>query len=132
MKKGRPAHIVSALCDPALVERVAAVLSPRPAASACGRRRSSAGRRRGGESSSRSTATASASSSTAGRVKVEHDDAAAAAPALGRPLRDVLAEASAAEPSWPKIGELDDRAAQHELGGRIELAHPMHGPPGGS
>ena len=26
MKKGRPAHVVSALCDPALVERVAAVL----------------------------------------------------------------------------------------------------------
>jgi hypothetical protein len=30
-----------------------------------------------------------------GRVKVEYDDAAAAAAALGRPLRDVLAEAAA-------------------------------------
>ena len=28
-----------------------------------------------------------------GRIKVEHDDAAAAAQALGRPLRDVLAQA---------------------------------------
>ena len=31
----------------------------------------------------------------AGRVKVEHDDAAAAAVRLGRPLRDVVAEAEA-------------------------------------
>ena len=30
-----------------------------------------------------------------GRVKVEYDDAAAAAAALGRPLRDVLAQAAA-------------------------------------
>ena len=39
--------------------------------------------------------TRSASRSALGRVKVEHDDAAAAASALGRPLRDVLAEAAA-------------------------------------
>jgi uncharacterized protein (DUF111 family) len=93
MKKGRPAHVVSALCDPALVERVAAVLvgetgSLGVRATAVQRwpqaRRDAfvdvGGHRIGVKVS-------------AHRAKVEHDDAAAAARALGRPLRDVLDEA---------------------------------------
>jgi uncharacterized protein (TIGR00299 family) protein len=93
MKKGRPAHVVSALCEPALVERVAAVLVAETGSLGVrattlqrwpqARREASVdvgGHRIGVKVS-------------ADRVKVEHDDAAAAALALGRPLRDVLDEA---------------------------------------
>jgi pyridinium-3,5-bisthiocarboxylic acid mononucleotide nickel chelatase len=93
MKKGRPAHVLSALCDPALVEALAAVLVAEtgslgvratPVERWPQARRESfvevGGHRIGVKLG-------------AGRVKVEHDDAAAAAAALGRPLRDVLAEA---------------------------------------
>ena len=93
MKKGRPAHVVSALCDPPLVEAVAAVLVAETGS--LGVRATAVERwpqaRRdcfvevGGHRIGVKLA--------AGRVKVEHDDAATAASALGRPLRDVLAEA---------------------------------------
>ena len=93
MKKGRPAHVVSALCDPALVEPLAAVLVAETGS--LGVRATTVERwpqvRRdsfvevGGHRIGVKLG--------AGRVKVEHDDAATAAAALGRPLRDVLAEA---------------------------------------
>ena len=93
MKKGRPAHIVSALCEPAQVEAIAAVLVAETGS--LGVRATTVERwpqaRResfvdvGGHRIGVKLA--------AGRVKVEHDDAATAAQALGRPLRDVLAEA---------------------------------------
>ena len=92
MKKGRPAHVVSALCDPALVEAIAAVLSPRPAASASGPRPSSAGpkragsRRRGRRVPDRRQAGGGAGQGRARRRRRRRS-------ALGRPLRDVLAEA---------------------------------------
>jgi len=96
MKKGRPAHTVAALCDPALVEAVAAVLLDETGslgirATAVARwpqRRQAAVVDVGGQAISVKVA--------AGRVKVEHDDAAAAAAALGRPLRDVIAAAERA------------------------------------
>ncbi|MGH9245392.1 MAG: nickel pincer cofactor biosynthesis protein LarC [Acidimicrobiales bacterium] len=96
MKKGRPAHTVSALADPALVAQVAAVLV-------------------------RETGTLGVRASTLerwpqprafdevqvagypvrvkvspGRVKVEHDDAARVARRTGQPLREVVAQAEAA------------------------------------
>ncbi len=102
MKKGRPAHIVSALCEPAQVEAIAAVLVAETGS--LGVRATTVERwpqaRResfvdvGGHRIGVKLA--------AGRVKVEHDDAATAAQALGRPLRDVLAEAERLG------GEIDD------------------------
>ncbi|MGH9136825.1 MAG: nickel pincer cofactor biosynthesis protein LarC [Acidimicrobiales bacterium] len=93
MKKGRPAHTVSALCDPADAERVAAVLLAETGS--LGVRASSMQRwpqaRR--ETFVEIDGHRIAVKLGPGRVKVEHDDAAAAARALGRPLRDVLAEA---------------------------------------
>ena len=94
MKKGRPAHVVSALCDPALVETVAAILVAETGS--LGVRATTVER----WPQQRLDAVVEVGGHRiaikvgAGRVKVEHDDAAAAAQALGRPLRDVLDEAS--------------------------------------
>ena len=93
MKKGRPAHVVSALCDPALVETIAAVLIAETGS--LGVRATTVERwpQERAESSVDVGGHRIGVKLGAGRVKVEHDDAAAAAQALGRPLRDVLAEA---------------------------------------
>jgi pyridinium-3,5-bisthiocarboxylic acid mononucleotide nickel chelatase len=93
MKKGRPAHVVSALCDPAAVEAVAAVLLSETGS--LGLRASTVERwpqaRR--ESVVEVGGHRVGVKLAAGRVKVEHDHALAAAQALGRPLRDVIDEA---------------------------------------
>ena len=94
MKKGRPAHVVSALCDPALVETVAAILVAETGS--LGVRATTVER----WPQQRLDAVVEVGGHRiaikvgSGRVKVEHDDAAAAAQALGRPLRDVLDEAA--------------------------------------
>ncbi len=94
MKKGRPAHVVSALCDPALVETVAAILVAETGS--LGVRATTVER----WPQQRLDAVVEVGGHRiaikvgSGRVKVEHDDAAAAAHALGRPLRDVLDEAA--------------------------------------
>jgi uncharacterized protein (TIGR00299 family) protein len=96
MKKGRPAHTVHALCDPALAADVSAVLV-----------------RETGSLGLRGTVTqrwpqqrtelmvqvqghSVAVKMADGRAKVEHDDAARAAAALGLPLREVLRQAAEA------------------------------------
>ncbi len=97
MKKGRPAHIVSALCDPAALSDVASVLTAETG---------SLGVR--GQTIERWPAARSMDQVeveghpvgvkvTAGRAKVEHDDAARAARATGLPLREVV---SLAEEAW--------------------------------
>jgi len=94
MKKGRPAHVVSALCGPALVETVAAILVAETGS--LGVRATTVER----WPQQRLDAVVEVGGHRiaikvgSGRVKVEHDDAAAAAHALGRPLRDVLDEAA--------------------------------------
>ena len=101
MKKGRPAHTVSALADAAVAAQVAATLT---------RETGSMGVR--GQALQRWPQARSFDEVTvggfpvrvkvsAGRVKVEHDDAARAAKHLGRPVRDVV---SIAEAEWRARG----------------------------
>ena len=96
MKKGRPAHTVHALCDPAVAAAVSAVLV---------RETGSLGLRgsvllRWPQHRDEHTVQVDGHTIgvkvTAGRMKVEHDDAARAAAALGLPLRDVLRRATEA------------------------------------
>ena len=101
MKKGRPAHVVSTLCDPSRVGEVAAVLTAEtgslgvrghtlerwPAA------RSMDEVEVGGERIGMKV--------TSGRAKVENDYAARAARRLGLPLREVV---SRAEEAWRRRG----------------------------
>jgi uncharacterized protein (DUF111 family) len=95
MKKGRPAHTVHALCDPAVSHAVAAVLLSETGS--LGIRGTTLER----WPQLRSECTVELEGHqirvklAAGRVKVEHDDAAAAATALGWPLRAVLSAAEA-------------------------------------
>jgi uncharacterized protein (TIGR00299 family) protein len=96
MKKGRPAHTVSVLADPALADQVGRVLVAETG---------SLGVR--GETLQRWPAARTTSEVevdglpvrvkvSVGRVKVEHDDAARAARRTGLPLREVVARAEAA------------------------------------
>jgi uncharacterized protein (TIGR00299 family) protein len=96
MKKGRPAHTVSALADVALADQVSKVLVGETG---------SLGVR--GQTLERWPAARSAHEVevagvpvrvkvSAGRVKVEHDDAARAARRAGLPLREVVSRAEAA------------------------------------
>jgi uncharacterized protein (DUF111 family) len=102
MKKGRPAHTVHALCDPAIADSIRATMVAETGT--LGVRGSTMHR----WPQQRRTTTVDidghtvrvkvAASSGTTRYKVEHDDAAAAAAALGVPLRVVMdrAHASAA------------------------------------
>ena len=95
MKKGRPAHTVSALCDDAAFGAVRAALIAETGT--LGVRASTVQR----WPQHRVDGTVEIDGHTVrvklgdGRVKVEHDDALAAATALGVPLRDVLHRAEA-------------------------------------
>ena len=114
MKKGRPAHVVSTLCDPSRVADVAAVLTAEtgslgvrghtldrwPAA------RSMDEVEVGGERIGMKV--------TSGRAKVENDDAARAARRLGLPLREVVSRAEEAgrrRGSEPRVPPPDGKPA---------------------
>ena len=96
MKKGRPAHTVHALCDETITGSVATVLTRETGS--LGVRGSRVER----WPHARDEATVEVDGQPirvkigAGRIKVEHDDAAAAAWALGLPLREVLSRAEEA------------------------------------
>ncbi len=95
MKKGRPAHTVHALCDPALVAQVTGVLSAETGT--LGVR----GQRIERWPSARHHDRVLVDDLSVrvkvspGRVKAEFDDAAKVAERTGRPVRDVLADAEA-------------------------------------
>jgi uncharacterized protein (DUF111 family) len=93
MKKGRPAHTLHALCDPALAGAVGAVLLAE--SGSFGLRATAVERwpQRRDEVVVDVEGHAIRVKRSGQRAKAEHDDAARAALALGRPLRDVLAEA---------------------------------------
>jgi pyridinium-3,5-bisthiocarboxylic acid mononucleotide nickel chelatase len=96
MKKGRPAHIVSALADAALAPQVAAALTAETGS--LGVRGATLDR----WPRARAVDTVEVAGLpvrvkvSPGRVKVEHDDAARVARARQMPLREVLSEAEAA------------------------------------
>ncbi|HVE45938.1 MAG TPA: nickel pincer cofactor biosynthesis protein LarC [Acidimicrobiales bacterium] len=93
MKKGRPAYTVGALADPALAAQVAQVL--RAETGSLGVRGSTLER----WPAARTEAEVDVNGVpvrvkvSAGRIKVEHDDAARAARRSGRPLREVVSRA---------------------------------------
>jgi uncharacterized protein (DUF111 family) len=96
MKKGRPAHTVHTLCDPARAEQVRAVMVAETGT--LGVRGSVM--QRWPQQRTESVVDVGGHpvriKRSADRVKVEHDDAVAAATALGVPLRTVLDQASQA------------------------------------
>jgi uncharacterized protein (TIGR00299 family) protein len=93
MKKGRPAHTLHALCDPAAVATVGAVLVAE--SGSLGLRATTVQRwPQGRHEITVEVGGHRVRVKQAGhRMKAEHDDAVAAAAALGWPLRMVLAEA---------------------------------------
>jgi pyridinium-3,5-bisthiocarboxylic acid mononucleotide nickel chelatase len=93
MKKGRPAHTVAALADPADLDRLAAVLLAETGS--LGLRATTVERwpQRRRDCTVEIEGQPIRVKVGDGRAKPEHDDAVAAAAALGRPLRDVLREA---------------------------------------
>jgi len=96
MKKGRPAFTVHAICDPACAATVSSVLVAETGSLGL---RGTVLQRWPQQREERTVVVdghAIRVKVAAGRVKVEHDDAAAAATALGRPLRDVLHAAESA------------------------------------
>ena len=97
MKKGRPAHTVSVLCDPSLAATLRAVLvreTGTMGVRASTMERWPQARETGAVDVDGHSVRVKA---TADRVKAEHDDAAGAARALGLPLREV---ARRAEEAW--------------------------------
>ena len=92
MKKGRPAHTIHALCDPVLAGAVGRVLLAE--SGTLGLR----GTRLERWPQAREELTVDLDGHvvrvkrSGQRIKVEHDDAARAAEALGRPLREVIAD----------------------------------------
>ena len=106
MKKGRPAHTVSALCDPATAAAIRDVLVRETGT--LGVRMTVL--RRWPQQRSEATVTVDGQPIRVKladhRVKVEFDDAAAASTALGLPVRDVLDRAaSLARETDPTTGE---------------------------
>jgi uncharacterized protein (TIGR00299 family) protein len=95
MKKGRPAHTVSALADPALAAQLRAVLAAETGS--LGVRGTTLERWPARRTEDRVVVDdlSVRVKVSPGRVKAEHDDAAAVARRTGRPLRDVLREAEA-------------------------------------
>jgi len=95
MKKGRPAHVVSALADPALAEQVTTVLAAETGSLGVrGTAIERWPRSRGVETVDVAGLPVRVKVSP-GRAKVEHDDAARVARLRGLPLREVLSLAEA-------------------------------------
>jgi hypothetical protein len=95
MKKGRPAYTVHALCDPSSATLIGALLLRETGSLGL---RGTNLRRWPQQRTEREVVIDGhivRAKVALGRVKIEYDDAASAAAELGRPLRDVLAEATA-------------------------------------
>ena len=118
MKKGRPAHTVSVLCDPALVEQLTGVLAAETGTLGVRGTRlerwpsaRTEGRVAVGDRSVRVKV-------SPGRVKVEFDDAARVAERDGRPVREVLVDAEAAWRTEAPAEPVDEPSG-HPSAGRV-------------
>jgi uncharacterized protein (TIGR00299 family) protein len=96
MKKGRPAHTVSVLADPALVAGLASTLSAETGSLGVRAQVLERWPRARTDDAVTVDGERVRVKVGAGRVKVEHDDAAAAARRLGRPLAEIVARAEMA------------------------------------
>ncbi len=94
MKKGRPAHTISALCDPSHAAHVRGVLVAETGTLGVRAVRVERWPQERAETSVRVRGFDIRAKTANGRVKVEHDDAVTAAIALGVPLRVVMDEAT--------------------------------------
>ena len=92
MKKGRPAHTVSALADPALVAQVAHVLTAETGSLGVRGTRLERWPRARTETEVELAGVAVRAKVSPGRVKVEQADAARAARRTGLPLREVISQ----------------------------------------
>jgi uncharacterized protein (TIGR00299 family) protein len=104
MKKGRPAHTIHVLCDPATAGRLSEIVVAETGT--LGLRGSTLERWPQGRTDDVVVVDGQRVrvKRGRGRVKVEHDDAASAATALGLPLRDVLRRAEQAALAEPRNG----------------------------
>lgn len=132
MKKGRPAHTVHALADPALVAQVLAVLTAETGTLGVrGHRIERWPAPRHHERVVVDDLSIRVKVSP-GRAKAEFDDAAAVAERTGRPVRDVLAEAEARwrdQPAEPGLHLAEEVAGPDEPGApdhEHPQAHPDH------
>lgn len=96
MKKGRPAHVVTALADPSLTEHVASILSDETGSLGLRGIVMERWPRRREPNVVEVDGFSIRVKISPGRIKVEHDDAVRAAQGLHRPLREVLAQAEQA------------------------------------
>jgi uncharacterized protein (TIGR00299 family) protein len=113
MKKGRPGHVVSVLCDQSISEQIAATLTRETGSFGVrGQRLERWPQARFVEQVDVEGQPIRVKVSP-GRAKIEHDDAARAARALQRPLREVV---SLAEQAWRHThdGDHDARGDGHD------------------
>ena len=130
MKKGRPAHTVSALADAALAQQIAAVLTTETGS--LGVRGMPLER----WPTSRREDTVDVAGFpvrvkvSPGRIKVEHDDAARVARRIGLPLREVLSQAEEAGRRGLHIVDDDHvpSAPRAQEPGHGHPHHPSEGP----
>ena len=110
MKKGRPAFTVSALCDVALTRQISQVISDETGS--LGVRGAQLDRWPAARLDDRVEVEGRAVrvKVSAGRIKVEHDDAALAARHTGLPIREVI---SLAEEAWRRRGESIPHGSGH-------------------
>lgn len=131
MKKGRPGHVVSVLCDVSLAAQLRTVLTSETGT--LGVRGQLLERwplRRGADQVEVDGLTVRVKVSP-GRVKAEHEDAARVARLRGAPLREVARRAEAAwwaqqEPSTPAAGAAPSTTPAEEAGSNT---HWPEGPP---
>jgi pyridinium-3,5-bisthiocarboxylic acid mononucleotide nickel chelatase len=116
MKKGRPGHVVTALCDEALGDQVARVLMSETGTLGVRGRVVSRWLARRATASVEVSGLPVRIKVSPGRVKAEHDDAARVARRIGLPLREVTRLAEEAWRAGDWAGESENRPPDGDAG----------------